>query len=125
MLDKHTLFIADTYVNEDPSAEELADIALHGGGARCGASACRRKVAFLSHSIFGSVQRARRQACARRATCSSRGRRDIECDGEMHGDAALSAKPCASGYLPDSTLTGAANLLVCPTSTRPTSCSTC
>jgi malate dehydrogenase (oxaloacetate-decarboxylating)(NADP+) len=38
---------------------------------------------------------------------------DIECDGEMHGDAALS-ESIRRGYLPDSTLSGAANLLVLP-----------
>jgi malate dehydrogenase (oxaloacetate-decarboxylating)(NADP+) len=57
MLDQHTLFIADTFVNEEPTAEELADI------AQMAAAEVRRfgmppKVAFLSHSIFGSSQRA-------------------------------------------------------------------
>ncbi len=112
MLDQHTLFITDTFVNEEPSAEELADIAL------MAAAEVRRfgvppKVAFLSHSIFGSSSRpsARRMRAAHalfRALAP-----EIECDGEMHGDAALS-ETVRRGYLPDSTLGGSANLLVLP-----------
>ena len=89
MLDQHTLFIADTFVNEEPSAEQLADIAL------MAAAEVRRfglppKVAFLSHSVFGSSTRAsaRRMRAARDLFVQRAP--DIECDGEMHGDAALS-----------------------------------
>ena len=95
-----------------PSAEELADI------AAMAAAEVRRfglppKVAFLSHSIFGSSQRAsaRRMRAARDLfvqRCP-----DVECDGEMHGDAALS-ESVRRGYLPETTLSGAANLLVLP-----------
>ncbi|HRH86546.1 MAG TPA: NADP-dependent malic enzyme, partial [Rubrivivax sp.] len=112
MLDQYTLFIADTFVNELPSAEELAEIAV------MAAAEVRRfglppKVAFLSHSVFGSSPRpsAKRMRAARDLfvqRCP-----DIECDGEMHGDAALS-ETIRRGYLPDSTLSGAANLLVLP-----------
>ena len=112
MLDTHTLFIADTFVNEEPSAEELADIAL------MAAAEVRRfglppKVAFLSHSIFGSSSRpsARRMRAARDLFVQRAP--GIECDGEMHGDAALS-ETVRRGYLPDSPLTGSANLLVLP-----------
>jgi malate dehydrogenase (oxaloacetate-decarboxylating)(NADP+) len=112
MLDAHTLFIADTFVNEEPSAEELTDIAV------MAAAEVRRfgippKVAFLSHSVFGSSQRAsaRRMRTARDLfvqRCP-----DIECDGEMHGDAALS-ESVRRNYLPETTLSGSANLLVLP-----------
>jgi malate dehydrogenase (oxaloacetate-decarboxylating)(NADP+) len=112
MLDEHTLFIADTFVNEEPSAEELADI------AQMAAAEVRRfgfppKVAFLSHSVFGSSQRAsaRRMRAAR--DLFVRRCPDIECDGEMHGDAALS-ETIRRGYLPETTLGGSANLLVLP-----------
>jgi malate dehydrogenase (oxaloacetate-decarboxylating)(NADP+) len=113
MLDQHTLFIADTFVNEEPSAEELADIAL------MAAAEVRRfglppKVAFLSHSIFGSSQRASavrmRQA---HALFRERMPADVESDGEMHGDAALS-ETVRRGYLPETTLGGSANLLILP-----------
>jgi len=112
MLDRHTLFIADTFVNEEPSAEDLAEIAL------MAAAEVRRfglppKVAFLSHSTFGSSKRpsalrmrAARDLFRQRAP-------EVECDGEMHGDAALS-ETIRRGYLPETTLTGSANLLVLP-----------
>jgi malate dehydrogenase (oxaloacetate-decarboxylating)(NADP+) len=112
MLHSHTLFIADTYVNAEPSAEELAEIAL------MAADSVRHfglppKVAFLSHSIFGSSQRAsaRRMRAARDLFVQRAP--DIECDGEMHGDAALS-ESVRRGYLPETTLSGAANLLLLP-----------
>ncbi|MGZ5132309.1 MAG: NADP-dependent malic enzyme [Caldimonas sp.] len=112
MLDQFTLFIADTFVNEEPSAEELADIAL------MAAAEVRRfgvppQVAFLSPSIFGSSSRASaRRMRAAHALFRERAP-EIESDGELHGDAALS-ESVRRGYLPETTLTGAANLLVLP-----------
>ena len=112
MLDQFTVFITDTFVNEQPSAAELSEI------AQMAAAEVRRfglppKVAFLSHSIYGSSSRpsARRMREAR--DLFVRAAPDIECDGEMHGDAALS-ETVRRTYLPDSTLSGAANLLVLP-----------
>jgi malate dehydrogenase (oxaloacetate-decarboxylating)(NADP+) len=112
MLDQHTLFIADTFVNDEPSAEELADIAM------MAVNEVRRfglppKVAFLSHSIFGSSQRASAKRMRAARDLFVQRAPDIECDGEMHGDAALSESVRRS-YLPDSTLSGSANLLVLP-----------
>ncbi|MCM2295328.1 NADP-dependent malic enzyme [Rhodoferax sp.] len=112
MLEQYSIFVADTYVNEDPSAEQLADI------ARMAADEVRRfgiapKVAFLSHSNYGSSKRG--SACKMRlardlfkAACP-----DIECDGEMQGDAALS-EDIRNATLLDNTLSGAANILICP-----------
>ena len=112
MLPEHTLFIADTFVNEQPDAEELADIALMAAKEvqRFGVPA---KVAFLSHSTYGSSQResARRMRAAR--DLFVRRTPDIECDGEMQGDAALS-ELIRGTYQADATLSGAANLLVLP-----------
>ncbi|CAD5375251.1 putative fused malic enzyme oxidoreductase; putative phosphotransacetylase [Rubrivivax sp. A210] len=113
MLQEQTLFITDTFVNEEPSAEELADIAL------MAAAEVRRfglppKVAFLSHSIYGSSSRpAARRMREANALFRERAPHDIESDGEMHGDAALS-ETVRRGYLPETTLSGAANLLVLP-----------
>jgi len=111
-LDQHTLFITDTFVNEEPDAQALCDIAL------MAAAEVRRfgmppKVAFLSHSIFGSSNRpaALRMRAAR--DLFVRAAPDVECDGEMHGDAALS-ESVRRGYLPETTLSGSANLLVLP-----------
>jgi malate dehydrogenase (oxaloacetate-decarboxylating)(NADP+) len=112
MLPEQTLFIADTFVNEEPSAEELADIAL------AAATEMRRfgippKVAFLSHSIFGSSQRASAKRMRAARDLFVQRTPHIECDGEMHGDAALS-ESVRKGYLPETTLYGNANLLVLP-----------
>jgi len=112
MLDKHTLFIADTYVNSDPSAEQLARI------AKMAVEEVRRfgivpKVAFLSHSNYGSSQRASavkmREAWQQFAAMCP----DVESDGEMHGDAALSESIRKSNLM-DSMLQGEANVLICP-----------
>lgn len=112
VLDQHTLFIADTSVNDDPSAEQLADI------AAMAVEEVRRfgvppKVAFLSHSMFGSSSRpsARKMRAAR--DLFAQRMPDVESDGEMHGDAALSAD-IRKQYLPKSTLTGNANVLIMP-----------
>ncbi len=112
MLDQHTLFIADTFVNEQPSAEELADIAL------MAAAEVRRfglppKVAFLSHSIFGSSSRASAQRMRAAHALFRERAPEIESDGEMQGDAALS-ETVRRGYLPETTLAGTANLLLLP-----------
>jgi len=112
MLPEHTLFLTDTFVNEAPSAEELADIALMAANEvrRFGMPA---KVAFLSHSMYGSSQResARRMRAARNLFVQRAP--DVECDGELQGDAALS-DVIRGSFLSDATLTGAANLLVLP-----------
>jgi malate dehydrogenase (oxaloacetate-decarboxylating)(NADP+) len=112
LLPGRTLFVCDTYVNEDPSAEQLAEIAVMAAEEvkRFGISP---KVALLSHSNFGTddspsvlkMSRAR-ELIAQRAP-------DLEVEGEMHGDAALSEEIRNRVY-PDSRLKGQANLLVMP-----------
>jgi len=112
MTNSGPLFIADTYVNEDPSAEQLANIAWMSVQEvqRFGLPA---KVAFLSHSSFGSSKRASARKMREARDIFVARHPEIECDGELHGDAALEPRIRAT-YLADSTLTGAANLLICP-----------
>jgi len=112
MLEKHALFIADTYVNEDPSAEELASIAMM-AAQELNRFGIPPKVAFLSHSNFGTSDRpsARKMRLARELFAKLAP--DIECDGELQGDAALS-ETVRRTALSDTTLTGEANLLICP-----------
>jgi len=112
LLPNRTLFVCDTYVNRNPSAEELAGI------AGLAADAVRRfglvpKVALLSHSNFGSEDStsARKMREVRRLLVDRAP--DLEVDGEMHGDAALS-EAIRNRVHPDSTLKGEANLLVMP-----------
>ncbi|MEZ5645053.1 MAG: NADP-dependent malic enzyme [Burkholderiaceae bacterium] len=112
MTNQGPIFITDTYVNEDPGAEQLAEIAWM-ATQQVQRFGLVPKVAFLSHSSFGSSKRpsARKMRAARDIFVERHP--DIECDGELHGDAALQPE-IRSAYLGDSTLTGAANLLVCP-----------
>jgi malate dehydrogenase (oxaloacetate-decarboxylating)(NADP+) len=112
MLDRMTLFIADTNVHDDPSAEQLAEIAdLACEGVR--RFGLPPKLAFVSHSMFGSSTRPSARKMRRAHALFSAANPEVECDGEMHGDAALS-ESVRRAFLPDSKLSGAANLLVLP-----------
>ena len=113
MLDNLTLFLTDTFVNDSPDAEQLAEI------AAMAADEVKRfglppKLAFVSHSMFGSSKRPSAVKMRRAHELFAAAHPDVESDGEMHGDAALSEAVRAT-FLPDSTLKGAANLLVLPT----------
>ena len=112
VLGERTLFIADTYVNEEPSAQQLAEIAAM-TVAEVQRFGIPPKVAFLSHSSFGSSQSAsaKKMRLARDLFVASNP--DVPCDGEMHGDAAMS-EAVRKSYLPGTTLEGSANVLVCP-----------
>src|SRR5436309_2498009 len=112
LLPNRILSIADTYVNEDPSPEEVAGI------TRMAAEEVSRfgltpKIALLSHSNFGSADStsARKMREARELLVERHP--ELELDGEMHGDAALSPAIRALVY-PQSALKGEANLLVMP-----------
>ncbi|THF63580.1 NADP-dependent malic enzyme [Pseudothauera nasutitermitis] len=112
LLPKRTLAVTDTYVNENPSAEEVAEI------TRMAADELRRfgvepRAALLSHSNFGSSSSASARKMRAAADLLRASDPDLICDGEMHGDAALSAEIRAQ-VNPDSTLVGEANLLVMP-----------
>jgi malate dehydrogenase (oxaloacetate-decarboxylating)(NADP+) len=112
MTDRGPLFVADTYVNEDPSAEQLAEIAW------MAAQEVQRfglppKVAFLSHSSYGSSKRASAKKMRAARDIFAAQHPELECDGELHGDAALQEE-IRTSYLADSTLSGSANLLICP-----------
>jgi malate dehydrogenase (oxaloacetate-decarboxylating)(NADP+) len=106
------VFLVDTHVNLDPTAEQLCEITI------MAAEEMRRfgitpKVALLSHSNFGSSD-ASSAAKMRQTLALLRERAPtLEVDGEMHGDCALDAAMRRS-ILPDSTLKGEANLLVLP-----------
>ncbi len=112
LLDERTLFLADTFVNEEPSAEQLAEI------AAMAVDELRRfgippKVAFVSHSMFGSSTRPSARRMREAATRFKALRPGVPCDGEMHGDAALSEE-IRRNFLPETTLSGEANLLLLP-----------
>ncbi|EAQ33877.1 phosphate acetyl/butaryl transferase [Nitrobacter sp. Nb-311A] len=109
---KGAYFIADTQVRPNPSADELADIAAQ-AAVHVQRFNIKPKIAFVSHSDFGSydTESARK---ARRATELFIARHpDIEADGEMQGDTALS-ESARQLILPHSRLTGVANVLILP-----------
>jgi malate dehydrogenase (oxaloacetate-decarboxylating)(NADP+) len=107
------VFIVDTHVNLDPTPEQLAEITSLAADQLC-AFGLVPKVALLSHSNFGSSTAP--SALKMRATLAllRSARPDLEVDGEMHGDCALNEK-ARKEILPHTTLSGSANLLVCPT----------
>jgi malate dehydrogenase (oxaloacetate-decarboxylating)(NADP+) len=112
MLPRHTLFICDTHVNLDPSAEEIAEMTL------LAAEEVRRfgllpKVALLSHSNFGSHDNASARKMGRARELLEQMAPDLEVEGDIHGDAALS-ESLRTAIFPGSRLKGSANLLIMP-----------
>ncbi|KQQ47447.1 malate dehydrogenase [Duganella sp. Leaf126] len=112
IMPERQLVMVDTHVNENPSASELAAITVMAADEmrRFGLSP---RAALLSHSNFGSSNS--ESARKMRATLDLVKQLDptLEIDGEMHGDTALDSK-LRQAIMPDSTLTGDANLLVAP-----------
>jgi malate dehydrogenase (oxaloacetate-decarboxylating)(NADP+) len=112
ILDKGTFFLCDSYVSHDPTAEQIADMTI------LASEEVRRfgiepKVALLSHSNFGgrpsrTADKMRDAVALLKATAP-----DLEVDGEMHADAALSPE-IRQLRLPGSTLQGVANLMIMP-----------
>jgi malate dehydrogenase (oxaloacetate-decarboxylating)(NADP+) len=113
ILSKRTVFICDTYVNLDPSAEQIAEMTL------LAAEEIRRfgitpKAALLSHSSFGTSDAPSAQKMRRALALVREQDPEIEIEGEMHGDAALSEELRLAAF-PSSRLKGEANLLIMPT----------
>ena len=107
-----TLALADTHVNDDPTAEQIAEITI------AAAAEMRRlnmvpKVALLSRSNFGTGSSASGAKMRRALEIVRENAPDLEVDGEMHGDCALD-ESLRQRILPSTTLKGAANLLICP-----------
>ena len=113
ILPKRTLFICDTYVNPDPTAEQVAEIAMMAAEevARFGIVP---KIALLSHSNFGSSRHPSALKMSMARDILEQRAPQLEVDGEMHGDAALDEK-IRLGIFPNSRLKGEANLLIMPT----------
>jgi malate dehydrogenase (oxaloacetate-decarboxylating)(NADP+) len=112
LLPGRQVMLVDTHVNYDPTAEQLAEITVMAAEEmlRLG---LRPKAALLSHSNFGSSNQPS-AVKMREALALLRLRAPwLEVDGEMHGDTALDAD-YRHFLMPDSTLSGEANLLVLP-----------
>ena len=110
--EERQLAMVDTHVNENPNAEELAEITIMAAEEleRFGITP---RVALLSHSNFGtSDSESARKMRAALALVQQKAP-NLEVDGEMHGDAALDSKLRAK-IMPQSTLKGDANMVVMP-----------
>ena len=113
MLPGRSLFICDTHINETPNAEEIAEMTVM-AAEQVKRFGINPKVALLSHSNFGSgnSESSRKMGLAATlVTAMTNG--ELEVDGEMHGDSALSEAVRRTAH-PDSTLKGEANLLIMP-----------
>jgi malate dehydrogenase (oxaloacetate-decarboxylating)(NADP+) len=113
MLPARNVFICDTYVAEDPDADHIAEMTL------LAAEEIRRfgitpKVALLSASNFGSAQIASSRKMQRALELIRNLAPELEIDGEMHGDAALSEE-IRLRVFPRTRLRGEANLFIMPT----------
>jgi malate dehydrogenase (oxaloacetate-decarboxylating)(NADP+) len=112
LLQTGNMFICDTYVNQDPTAEQLADMTL------MAADTVRKfgivpKVALLSHSSFGSYGTSSARKMQETLELVTQRAPELEIDGEMHGDAALSST-IRQQVFPHSRLKGEANILMMP-----------
>lgn len=112
MMGDRNLFIADTYVNPEPTAEQLAEMTL------LAAEEVRRfgltpRVALLSHSNFGSANDASAEKMREVFRILSTQAPELEVEGEMHGDAAID-ETIRLAQFPNSRYKGAANLLIMP-----------
>jgi malate dehydrogenase (oxaloacetate-decarboxylating)(NADP+) len=106
-------FIADTQVRPNPSAEELAEIAALAAN-HVQRFAMKPKIAFVSHSDFGSYDTDSSRKMRKAAALMREKHPEIESDGEMQGDTALS-EAARKMVLPHSKLEGSANVLIMPT----------
>jgi malate dehydrogenase (oxaloacetate-decarboxylating)(NADP+) len=112
VLPTRQLFIVDTHINYDPTAQELAQITCL-AAAEMRSFNIKPKVALLSHSNFGSSNQASAIKMREVLAILRQTDPDLEVDGEMHGDSALSDKIRMS-IIKDTTLRSEANLLVMP-----------
>ncbi|KON82039.1 NADP-dependent malic enzyme [Azoarcus sp. PA01] len=108
-----TVFLADTYVNYDPSPEQIVEMTLLAAEemSRFGLTP---KVALLSHSSFGSADSPTAEKMRTALRLMHERHPDIEVEGEMHGDAALDAE-LRLRIFPNSRMREPANLLIFPT----------
>lgn len=111
---KGAFFLTDTHVRRDPNAQEIAEMTLICAQHAPAASASNRKSRSCPHSDFGSDDTP--SAIKMREALSLIHERapDLQCDGEMQADSALSQILIRDRVLPHSRLTGEANVLVMP-----------
>jgi malate dehydrogenase (oxaloacetate-decarboxylating)(NADP+) len=109
---KGAYFIADTEVRSNPSAEELAEVAAMAAN-HVQRFNLKPKIAFLSHSDFGSHDTESSRKMRRASALLKQHHPELEADGEMQGDTALS-EVTRELVLPHSKLEGVANIMIMP-----------
>jgi malate dehydrogenase (oxaloacetate-decarboxylating)(NADP+) len=112
ILPDRQLALVDTHVNENPTAQQLAEITVM-AAAELSRFGILPRAALLSHSSFGSASTDSAKKMREALALVQKMAPDLEADGEMHGDAALDSGLRAKN-MPNSTLKGDANLLVMP-----------
>ncbi len=112
LLDERTVVLVDTHVNDEPTAEQIAEFTIMAAQEMARMNLAP-KVALLSRSNFGSGSSASGAKMRRALELVREAAPELEIDGEMHGDCALD-EGLRMRILPSSTLKGEANLLVCP-----------
>ena len=112
MLPGRQVFLVDTHINYDPTAQQLAEITQM-AARKMMRFGITPKAALLSHSNFGSSNQPSAVKMRETLAILQSNAPWLEVDGEMHGDVALDADARVS-IMPRSTLQGDANLLVCP-----------
>jgi malate dehydrogenase (oxaloacetate-decarboxylating)(NADP+) len=112
ILPERQVVMVDTHVNENPTAEEVAEITIM-AAAEMRRFGLMPRAALLSHSNFGTSDSASAQKMRKALAIVRERAPDLEIDGEMHGDAALNPG-MLKAMMPDSPLQGEANLLVLP-----------
>lgn len=110
---KGTVFICDTYVTPDPTAEEIVEMTLL-AAEEMQRFGIKPKVALLSHSNFGSSDYESALKMRKALAMLHEKAPKLEVEGEMHSDSALSEQ-IRNNIFPNSRLRGAANLLIMPT----------
>ncbi|MFF7057804.1 NADP-dependent malic enzyme [Achromobacter spanius] len=112
LLNERTVVLVDTHVNDEPSAEQIAEFTVMAAQEMARMNLAP-KVALLSRSNFGSGSSASGAKMRQALELVREAAPELEVDGEMHGDCALD-EALRMRILPSSTLKGEANLLVCP-----------
>ncbi|MBK8816538.1 MAG: NADP-dependent malic enzyme [Methylococcaceae bacterium] len=112
ILPDRQIVLVDTHVNENPTAEQLAEITVL-ASAQMRRFGLVPRVALLSHSNFGASNSESAQKMRAALAIIRKQSPDLEIEGEIHGDTALDYELLKKS-MPDSKLTGSANLLVLP-----------
>jgi malate dehydrogenase (oxaloacetate-decarboxylating)(NADP+) len=113
LFEDRAIFIADTTVNEEPTAEDLAEIAYMASSVATAYFEEKPRVAMLSYSNFGTNVDARTRVVRQAVQIAGERWPDLVIEGEMQADTAVEPSIAEEAY-PHSRIMGDANVLVCP-----------